>query len=436
MKRVCFVLFISIFFLHWSYSQDTGNTSNDIDDLFSSEYELTVETPDDFKDAEDNILTNKKKPVYNLLQDLINRSGFGIDTSYAVTGSYMPGLSEAPWFKKKDGSDPEWTNPLGATMEATIGLDIQPTKVLRVRQSVTFAIPSPTIKIKEIYFDYNFRDRVFIKAGKYDIAWGLSPNFPFANLLARVPDDVSNPGDTLVAKIDVPIGVGGAQVVLFTRNGFMKNVNLPQLEEFGVGFKYNIAVPNFDIDIGAFYFKKMPLRGFISLKTTLFKNTEFYTETMLSVKHDTWKDFSFSCSVGFSQDFFKDIVHLNAEFYYNGEGNSNTMRKNSIIRDEEQTFKIFHGINAALNISVRPGLPLKLRFFLSYLHSFNLISGQLVPGFSIEPAEHLMLYFAVPMATGVQDVGYYRQNTDVTNRPFGLIFAVKINANFRYGHFN
>ncbi|GHV84319.1 hypothetical protein AGMMS50212_16590 [Spirochaetia bacterium] len=434
MRRPSLLLIVLVFFsfLQRLTAQSDNLISNDLDSLFDNE--MTDENTAEAERSEDK---EQKKTSYNLLQDLIMREGFAIDTSYSVMGGFLPGWNEAPWYF--DGGD-DWkdysSNIIGAKISATIGLDIQLSRVLRVRQSVTFAIPSPPITIKEFYFDYNFKDKLYLKAGKYDMVWGVSPNFPFANLIARIPDKITNPGDPYIAKIDIPVGIGGIQMLLLTRPGFIEDIAKPRLENFGGGIKYNIAIPNFDIDMGLFYFDTMPMRQFYSIKTTIFDSVEFYTEGMLSVKHDTWDGFNFSCSFGFMDSYFNNKLRVNAEFYYNGEGEAESMRRNNILTDEKETFRLFRGINTALNISFKPGGYANLQFFLGYLHSIYFNSVQLVPGISFEPANHLQIYIAVPMTPGNQNSEtYYRHNADTDNRPFSFVFAVKISGNYKYGHY-
>lgn len=372
---------------------------------------------------------DETKPIYSPLQDFFTQKGFAIDTSYSVMGGYLPGWDEAPWFFESSSDWQDKTSGIiGAKMSATIGLDIRPSRFLRIRQSITFAIPDTPVEIKEFFFDYNFKDAISIKAGKYDLTWGYSPNYPYANLISRIPDGIENPGDPYIAQAEVPIAIGGLQLVMLTRKGFIENQSKPHIENFGFGGKYNIAVENFDIDLGFFYFKTMPLRFFYSLKTTLFRSLEFYTEGMMA-------DLSFSCSLGFVQTFFNNKLLINAEFYYNGEGNSDSLRLNSLIDDHKETFPLFNGINTAFNIRYKPGGFANFQIFTGCLYSLYNNTAQLVPGIAFEPAQHLELYFAVPMAPGNRgDKTYYHHNADTVNRPFAFVFAVKINGSYKYGH--
>jgi hypothetical protein len=408
------------------------------DDLIDSDFDsLFDENSESGQPVDDK---NTKQVPFNTLQDFITSSGFGIDTSYSVICGYLPGWSEAPWYFEKYGDSGDFlTNLIGAKMSASVGLDIQPSRHLRVRQSFTFAIPSPALTIKEFFFDYNFKDIAFLKAGRYDIVWGVSPNFPFANLLARIPLGLENPGEPYLAKLNIPVGVGGFEFILLTRRGYIDTEN-PRIENFGTGAKYNLALQSFDLDAGFFYFGLMPLRGFLSVKTTMFKNTEVYADSMVNIfydkENDWWGDFGFSASVGFVQPFFRDKFRINWEVYYDGEGDAASLRINNLLNDDPEDFRLFKGFNGALNLSFKPGGLARMHIFFGLLYAFEKKSGQIVPGITFDPVEHIELYVAVPMAVGLRDQNsYYYHNADVSNRPFSVVLAVKIKGAYKYGHF-
>lgn len=427
---ICGVVALFLFLAPATIGADDDLIDSDFDTIFDENNESGQPADDE----------NVKRVPYSTIQDFIMGSGFGIDTSYSVVCGYLPGWSEAPWHFEsyKDGDD-YLTNLIGAKMSASLGLDIQPSRYLRVRQSFSFAIPAPALTIKEFFFDYNFKDRFFLKTGKYDIVWGISPNFPFANLLARIPPGMENPGDPYLAKLNIPVGIGGFEFILLTRAGYIDKEN-PRIENFGSGLKYNLALRSFDLDIGFFYFELMPLRSFLSIKTTLFKNVEVYADSMINIFFDKqseqWDDFGFSASLGFVSTFFRDKFRLNGELYYDGEGDAATLRRNNLLSDDPESFRLFSGFNAALNMSFKPGGIARMHIFFGLLYAFEKNTGQLVPGITFDPVEHIELYIAVPMVVGVRDQNsYYYHNADQNNRPFSVVLAVKIKGTYKYGHF-
>jgi hypothetical protein len=428
---VCFAIFL--FSAPSALIADNNLIDSDLDTLFDENAESMESAPS----AENQDVNSR-----SLLQDFIMGAGFGIDTSYSIMGGYLPGWSEVPWYYDEDEEDSasNFTNLIGAKMSATVGLDIQPSRFLRIRQSFTFSIPAPALTIKDFFFDYNLKDKFFFKAGKYEITWGISPNFPFANLLARIPLGMGNPGEPYLAKLNIPVDIGGFEFILLTRPGYIADINNPRLENFGSGGKYNLALPNFDLDIGFFYFELIPFRNFISVKTTLFRKIEFYVETMTNIFYDkqieSWGDFGFSTTLGFFYGFLKDKLRINGEIYYNGEGDTTSLRRNNLLNDNAEEFMLFNGFNGALNISYKPGSFAKMHIFTSCLYAFEKNSAQIVPGITFEPAEHIELYFAVLAALGSRDKNsYYYHNADTNNRPLSIVLAVKIKGAYKYGHF-
>jgi hypothetical protein len=157
----------------------------------------------------------------------------------------------------------------------------------------------------------------------------------------------------------------------------------------------------------------------------------FYDKEM-----DEWGDFGFSGSLGFVSTFWRDKLRLNMEVYYDGEGDAASLRRNNLLDDNPEDFRLFEGFNAALNVSFKPGGLGRMHIFFGLLYAFEKRSGQLVPGITFDPVEHVELYIAVPMAVGVRDKNsYYYHNADTNNRPFSVVLAVKINGIYKYGHF-
>jgi hypothetical protein len=211
------------------------------------------------------------------------------------------------------------------------------------------------------------------------------------------------------------------------------------VREIGYGAKYNLAFPWVDIDMGAFFLAAMPLRGFISVKKTLWK-TELYAEGMLSVHHslgndgDTWGNLKFSANFGAARDFFSEKLTLNAEVFYNGEEDTGFFNPKTDLRKEEFS-PFIGGFNTALNLRYKPGWFKDLRFGLQFLYAFSENTAQLAPAVAINPLPHMTISLAVPMALGSEDGTYYTHNADILspNRPFSIILLVSISGSRAFG---
>jgi hypothetical protein len=397
----------------------------------------------------------------NLLQQVILSRGFSIEADYNMRGFIAPGSTEAPWVDKEYQDNAKFYTIPGLQMSADLALDIQLSEALRVQQSVKFEILDPQMKIKEFFFDYNIAQKVFFRIGQFDLNWGQSHNFQFSNLLARIPVAYAEQETTFSPKyirITVPVGIGGFEGVFSGR--FVNDFSTVQSSDIGYGLKYNIIRPRVDMDVGVFYHRLMPLRGFFSLQTTVLKTTELYTEALVSVPHDNIllgdtqrealtfnklqpEDVSFSGTVGAVQTFFDDKLVLNGEVFYSGEKDASALQKDAVavLSDDEKVVEILKGLNAALNVRYQPGGLAGLGFGLSFRWAFLDHSGQIIPALYLSPEKHLTLSVAVPIALGDrlradgEKTYYYTNNPDNSGRPFSVIFAVSLSGNYRFGYY-
>lgn len=417
--RKTFILFFLVFCLslgadeepRWE-NQFDGNW--DIDSIFD---DPSVEEP-----------TEADNTPINLRDKIL------LEASYGFVSAFVPGWSEAPWY----GGKREYSYLLGARMEALLSIDLPLTEVLRVHNSFYFSVPDKAIfSIKEFYFEYDFFSRAYLQAGLYEIAWGISRFYPFTNLPALVPDSSNQtgdePGSAYIARLKIPIGIGGLEILGMTRYGYMKDKSSPTFGEMAFGIKYNMAFQAADIDTGILYHKELPVRYFISVKTTL-GNTELYTEGLVSVSQEENPETHFSGNLGIVQDLFKGKLTLSGEIFYNGEPDSAWWRPKSETLDEG-VVDLYKGLNGALAFIIRPGV-IGMRIFAQVLYTYEQESAWLVPGISIRPGDiHITL--SVPMALGsrrdpTDPSNYYRNNTDKDNRPFSIILAVSFNGKLRY----
>jgi hypothetical protein len=355
---------------------------------------------------------------------LLRRSGFSLDFSYSANGGFSPGWSETPWFAGDYGS--EYTNVLGVNLYSYLGIDVRVSESFRAHSSVGFTIPGNGFIMNDFYIDYTVLKRVFFRLGKFGHNWGISPNFPAANLLSRVPSD-KNWGNPYVLKADIPIGVGGLQLLTLVRPGFMRG-STPEFKEMGYGGKYNLAFTWADIDVGAFYHHEMPLRGFLAVKTTL-KDTELYFETMGAVRPRSWDGYSVSANTGIVQDLFDDHISVNAEIFWNGEGDAFFFNPKTELEEAESS-PFFPGLNAALNLAFKPNWIWDFRFVLASRWVLDTNSAYILPGLSFSPLSHLDVSLGFPIALGSREGRYYHNNPNKNGRPFGIILLVNLHGSY------
>jgi hypothetical protein len=370
------------------------------------------------------------------VKQLIQRRGLQFNANYEFNIGVAPGWYLNPWDEEWDRKD--YYLDRAIKMRGSFGIDAQISESFRVKSEFFFVIPVFAFTLGDFFFDYNIHDAVFVRGGKYNLSWGISPNYDFTNLLSRVPKD-GNAGDSFIFKADVPIGNGGLQILSMTRYNLMDSSEMPQLEDFGFGGKYNLALRHVDLNAGIFYQEGMVMRGFISAKTTLW-NTELYSEGLVAIDVHEPSNVSGAGNVGFGRDFFNGKFSVNGELFYNAEKDTYRYYPETNIR-EAGTSPFIEGFNIALNLIYKPWEKGNPRFVLGTLYTPAQNSAQLIPGFRLSPLNNLEINFAVPMALGEKD-GYYYKNTAIMatqneNKPlpFAVVFMVTLSGGVQFAHY-
>jgi hypothetical protein len=430
-----FLGFFAFFVLVPVSAQEDPPLDWDFDTLFDEPEEIPPDSQDGESGPGDT--AGKDGPQSGLIKEnsalagLLRRSGFSLDLSYSANGGFSPGWSESPWFAGDYES--EYTNILGVNLYSYLGVDVRVSESFRAHSSVGFTIPEKSgFFLSDFYIDYTLFKRVFFRVGKFGHNWGISPNFPAANLLSRIPpgsprNGGADWGDPYILKVDVPIGIGGLQLLTLTRPGFISG-DTPDFKELGYGGKYNLAFTWADIDVGVFYHQEMPLRGSLSAKTTV-KDTELYVETMGVVQPKTWDGYSFSVNAGVIQDLFNDLITVNAEIFWNGEDDAFYFNPKTEL-EAAKSSPFFSGLNTALNLSIKPNWIWDFRFVLASRWVLDTNSAYILPGLTFSPLSHLDVSLGFPIALGSRNGRYYRNNQDKNSRPFGIALLVNLHGSY------
>jgi len=414
MKNRFFLLIPLIFvFAHNVAAQDMLDL--DIDSL-DSLFEESLPEPEQAEEASSSTVFGDVK-----------KRGLFFSASYEFIGGIAPGWDQRPW--EFDGEE-EFSWGPGIKMLSGITIDARLSEAFRVITTLNYSIPGFDLILGDFFFDYNFLNRVFLRAGKYEHSWGISG---FTNLLARIPEnakDGSVYGPSYIIKADIPIGVGGIQLLALTRSDIAHS-KLPTKSDIGYGGKYNLALRWADFDMGIFYQDNMALRGFLSAKTTLW-NTEFYNEWLVAVNVHSDNAASFAVNLGWGRDFFNGKISMGGEFFYNGEGSSYFYKPQTSLRDAE-TIPFADLFGLSFNFFYRVSGYGNPRFFVSVNYLPAQASAQLIPGFRITPLSHIDVYLAVPMVFGSKDGYYYNHSSDLYNRPFSIMLLVTLSGDIRVG---
>jgi len=402
-------------------AQEHGSLDWDIDSIFD---EPPPESP---------VEETKTEADDDTVMQLIQRRGFAFDAYYRLITGYFTGWYENPWStgRENEGRYQDFI----LNMHGSFGIDAQISGAFRVKSAFYFEIPNFGFKVGDFFFDYNFHNKVFFRGGKYNLSWAISPNYDFTSILSRVPED-GHHGESFIFKADIPVGIGGIQALALTRADLLNGV-MPKIDDFGFGGKYNLAFNWADFNLGVFYQGSMPVRAFLSVKTTIL-DTELYNEWLGAVDVQNPAGLNGTVNLGFARDFFGGNLRAAGEIIYNAEGNAYWYSPGTILGKAEVS-PFIEGINGALNLAFRPGWKGQPRLFVQTLFAPMENSFRVVPGFTLNPWPNVELYFAVPMAIGSKD-GYYWLNTvneDNSGRPlpFSISLLLNLNGSVQFRHY-
>jgi len=401
-------------------SSPTGDSSD-----ISAEGQLLPDTS-----VQENPAQKGPEEEPDLVKSVLKKTGISLDSQFAFFSGYSPGLTNFPW------DDPAWTYSdfVLFGMSSSLSLDYRISPELRVLQKFSMTFPELDFRVEEIFADYSLKDILYFRMGRQRITWGFSPNFPFTNLPARIPDLYTVPGaeeidsstpDSFAFKVNLPIGIGGIEALAFTRTGFWEGQDYPSVGEIGIGGKGNIALSWIDLTAGGFYLPELGPRAYYSFNTTFWDNLQLYSEGLLSFdKPALLSAFSSgfvetSFSAGVLLELFSGRLQLNGEYYYNGETEDLTLKNT--------TFPLFEGHNLAFNLRLKTANK-KVQFSSQLKYNLTEDSGILIPTVSMDLLPNLTVVCALPCILGSDSGGYAAENPVTKDRPVSFVLSARLSG--------
>ena len=416
-----FFVFFGIIFITNLSAQDQGFLDWDIDSIFDEPPPAPpLEEPNADNDG-------------NTVLQSIQQRGFIFDANYRLLMGHSIGWYEEPWSTNwdKEGYHQEFI----FSMHGSFGIDAQVSEAFRAKSVIYYEVPNFSLGLGDFFFDYNFYNAVFFRGGKYNLSWSISPFHDFTNLLSRVPKDGPH-GESFIFKADIPIGIGGIQALALTRTDLLNGV-IPGIDDFGFGGKYNLALRWADFNLGVFYQTGMPLRGFLSIKTTIL-GVELYNEWLTAIDVQVPAETTGAVNLGFACDFLGGKLRAAGEVLYNAERNAWWYSPETIFGKADIS-PFIEGISGVLNLSLRLGDKGQPRLFLQTLLAPPENLYRIIPGFSLNPWPDIELYLAVPMALGSKDGYNYLNAVNNDNNgqllPFSIILLLNLNGSVQFRHY-
>ena len=427
--------------------------TNNIDDLFESDTEETSDNSgnpaseestsdaksDSASDAENSPSAQPAEANGTPLVDIARGSSVSLSGNFSFNVGYTAGYISIPWIpggattatatSGSGESSPSFEGVSQSSLtssQSSMSLNFRIAPVFKVHLAFKYAFPTFKVEIGEFFADYSFKDVVYMRAGRFNINWGVSRYYPFTNLTARLPDSYADHpliagdeelhnADSYGLRFTMPVGTGGFDLLGFTRNGFMEDPGKPSMNEVAWGGTYNLAIPAFDITIGGLYMKYNPdresldSRAFASLKTTLFHTVEAYTEAVITLPHEDSGDeneLTYGVNVGFLYGFFQQQFQLSGEYYYNTETEQLSVKGSE--------FPLIYGHNIAAGIAYDPK-KIKFKVYARVNYNVNENTGIVIPGLSWNPLKFFSLTALVPVIFGDPEGTYMKLQPTINN---------------------
>jgi hypothetical protein len=282
--------------------------------------------------------------------------------------------------------DTPWTDPalddygLSTTVAGSLFFDARPSEDFRVygkaKASYPFStsqsfltsattsgsITTPNLSIFELFADWTYKDKVFLRFGKHTVKWGVGYFFSPADIINVQAIDPLDPE----AQREGPVSLRLQYPVLGTQTNLWAYAILPQgadakPEDIAAAAKVEfLAAKSWEIGIGGYYKYDHPPRAMITASGSIWKfsvfgeavgawgsDKNFVTDVGPMIKDfystEERKDqLFFSGTAGFSYSNSDDHWSVAAQYLYDGEGYANDEREKIIdeARSSEAMIKL------------------------------------------------------------------------------------------------
>ena len=364
----------------------------DLDSVFDDPAEdIIVEQPADIDYR--NQFEESKKIVVN--GDFVIRAGGGF------------GWTEEPF----DGYPEELA---GAYGKATISFDARPDPTIRIFGRLKTEMNSDSgrdnwsmLTFDELYCDYNWLDKSFLRLGKFYMRWGQGRLFHPANFMENAEDGTA-------FRITMPNVLDGISLVsLYKKRSFSGYTN-NRLHKGDISFAGHADKTFGPINLSvAMLYNELDGEKFSGSFKTVIMHTDLFADYVLTRPKDAdliYQDFTHEVLAGFYREWEK--VKFYGEYYYDGR-----------VEDD-----IDHCVGLATNFSNLFGSPIGMSF--KWLHSVPNEAGQFIGGFSISPWKHVTIRMAIPWQYGDKELDKDFYESFPINSKLAFTLFVELSAGF------
>ncbi len=372
------------------YSQE-AESSSDLDSLFE-------DAPEDIvaEDTQTDHLTQFQETEKMKVSGNFTAKGgaaFGWESLPESGGSLTDGLGFTP----------------GARSLARLTFDSRPSTVFSMYGSFYTEIdPSEGENnwsepvIDELFSDYNWLDKAFIRMGKHRVTWGQGRIYTPGDLMSASED-----GATF--RVSMPTLLDGVSFVSLLDESFIGEDESLSAYDLAYGVLADKIFGGIRLSAGTRWQRDLGFTSLVSFKKVLWK-TDLLSDFILHYNDD---EIDFETLAGFFREWPQ--YKLYGEYYFNGRTES---------CDD-------HNIGLAgtyKNIFSTP-----LDFGIEWLHAFMNDSGRLTTGVSWKPWKLVTASIGVPFFYGNYENRYEEDDDDVnllSERKLSFAFFLELSSSF------
>lgn len=158
-----------------------------------------------------------------------------------------------------------------------------------------------SIKVFELFTDFDWNDTVYFRVGKQNTGWGVSRFYQVADPLSVGVKDPTDPTADLegpvAIKVSVPFGLNSVVLIGAFKDSYLpSDLNEASICDAGVGAKADFLVPvpkndilgNGQLSVGAYYQRKLAPKFIASYSTGIWK-FQVFTDQVVQLGLDSYR---------------------------------------------------------------------------------------------------------------------------------------------------
>ena len=392
-KILIFILISAVFVVQPSaFSQDNGTADDlleeNIDDLFNT--------------SEEDIL------VENTEQDHLTQ--FEESEKVVVKGNFSAKAGGGfGWNKMPDPLEPgSGLGPVyGADSKISLSFDARPDSTLRVYGKVYSEIDPEdsteswtTPEIEEMYGDYNWLDKAYIRIGKYAVKWGQGRIFTPGNLVEETDDGVT-------VRATLPTVLDGVSALAFYDDSFIETNEKLSGEDLAYAVLADKTFANVNFSMGGRFRQGEKLRTLNSFKTVLF-GTDLFSDLVIHFDEDEAPLYEVLGG------FFKEWT----DFRLYGEYLFDCSEENY----DDHSMGLAAGYKNIFSTS--------LDFGIEWQHAFIDDSGSVITGVTWKPWKNIKASVGIPFIYGGDESRYVKDNDSPVDSRAACVFFLELSSSF------